>query len=67
MSERTIKGCPFCGSKNLFTTRDKDGEEKWDMKLDNWQITCGDCHSRGPTSASIEGIRQAWDTRKPES
>ena len=47
----TLKPCPFCGHSILTT----------DQERDEWHVTCGHCHARGPISYGYDLCRESWN------
>jgi len=47
--------CRFC-SHSVLTT---------DQERDEWYVTCGTCHARGPICSTFDKAREAWNVWWP--
>jgi len=43
--------CRYCGHSVLTT----------DQERDEWYVTCGTCHARGPICSTFDKAREAWN------
>ena len=51
-----LRPCLFCHHCVLTT----------DQERDEWYVTCGTCHARGPICSSYDSARSAWNGWNPQ-
>lgn len=56
MTEKLLP-CPFCGSEDLETARDKESD--W------WWVNCNSCRAAGPVMTINTDDVRGWNRRTP--
>jgi Lar family restriction alleviation protein len=60
MTDRKLKGCPFCCSRQVAT------KEILDRHGNQWLVACLDCGGEGPPGDDTDAAIALWNNRPCE-